>query len=124
MRVLPLLILMTVPIVAAPVDAAAVPTPSGWTSRIKSTHPALDGQQGEFTSVRPSPRRAEEPDPRLPRWWTDDPTPEWSEAGHMGAGTVSQWRAAFLRDFARRLDRCRGPAGAQAPSSDRRRSVR
>jgi hypothetical protein len=86
-----------------------------WSYRIESTDPSLRGHRGEFTSVRPAPRRAEEPDPRLPYWFTDDPSPEWSEGPHLGARTVSQWRGDFLRDFARRLDRCRGPA--QATSS-------
>jgi hypothetical protein len=90
-----------------------------WTYRIKSNVPALDGQAGEFTSVRPSPRRTAEPDPRLPRWWTDDPSPEWSEGPLLGAKTVSSWRAEFLRDFALRLDRCRAPAAAIRKESSR-----
>ncbi len=68
---------------------------------------------GEFTSVRPSPGRAEEPDPRLPNWFTGDPSPDWSEGPHLGAKTVSRWRADFLSDFASRLDRCRAPQSAR-----------
>jgi hypothetical protein len=34
-----------------------------------------------------------------------------AEGPHIGAKTVSQWREAFLRDFAARMDRCRVPAG-------------
>ena len=81
-----------------------------WAYRIRSNVPALDGQAGEFTSVRPSPRRAAESDPRLPRWWTDDPSPEWSEGPFLGAKTVSRWRAEYLRDFALRLARGRDAA--------------
>lgn len=81
-----------------------------WAYRIRSNVPALDGQAGEFTSVRPSPGRAAEPDSRLPRWWTDDPSPEWSEGPLLGAKTVSRWRAEYLRDFALRLDRGRDAA--------------
>jgi hypothetical protein len=90
-----------------------------WTYRIRSNVPALDGQTGEFTSVRPSPRRIAEPDPGLPRWWTDDPSPEWSEGPLLGAKTVNRWRAEFLRDFALRLGRCRAPAAAIRKESSR-----
>ncbi len=83
-----------------------------WRYEIESVAAELDGQQGGFTSRRPSPRRAEEPDPRLPNWYTDDPSPDWSEGPHLGAKTVSRWRAHFLSDFAHRLDRCRAPRRA------------
>jgi hypothetical protein len=81
-----------------------------WTYRIKSTDPELDAQTGAFTSVPPGPKPAA--DPRLKQWWTDDPSPSLSEGPHQGARTVSQWRQEFLRDFAERLARCRGPAAA------------
>ena len=47
------------------------------------------------------------------RWWTDDPARDVAEA-HLGvhtvtgAKTVSQWREDYLRDFAERMDRCKG----------------
>jgi hypothetical protein len=88
-----------------------------WSYRIRSTLPTLDGQAGEFTSVRPPPARGTQPDPGLPHWWADDPAPEWSEGEHLGARTVSRWRSESLRDFARRLDRCRRPATEPAPPS-------
>jgi hypothetical protein len=88
-----------------------------WTYRIKSNAPALDGQAGEFTSVKPSPSRTDESNSRLSHWWTDDPSPEWAEGPHPGARTVSQWRADFLGHFARRLDRCRAPTSAPSPPS-------
>ncbi|HUG38524.1 MAG TPA: DUF1593 domain-containing protein [Candidatus Limnocylindrales bacterium] len=90
-----------------------------WSYRIDSADASLDGRRGEFTSFRPPPRRAEEPDPGLPNWFTDDPSPEWSEGPHLGARTVSRWRGDFLRDFARRLDRCRAPARTPASGAAR-----
>lgn len=44
-----------------------------------------------------------------PHWWIDDPDPEWTIDDRPGARTVSQWREAYLRDFQRRLERCRSP---------------
>jgi hypothetical protein len=91
-----------------------------WSYRIESGDAMLDGQRGEFTSVRPSPRRAAEPDPRLRHWFTDDPSPEWSDGSHLGAKTVSRWRVDFLEDFARRLDRCRAHRTEPSRASRRR----
>jgi hypothetical protein len=76
---------------------------------IRSNVPALDGKAGVLTSVRPAPDAAERPSPRLPHWWTDDPSPQTAEGPHVGARTVSRWREEFLRDFAAHLDRCRSP---------------
>lgn len=70
----------------------------------------LDGKTGEFTSTRPSSDGAQRPSPQLPNWWTDDPSPATAEQGHIGAKTVNQWREDFLRDFARRMRRCKSPA--------------
>lgn len=77
---------------------------------IKSNAPALDGLTGGLTSVQPAPEAARHPDPRLPNWWTDDPSPALFEGRLIGARTVNRWRADFLRDFAARLDRCLAPA--------------
>jgi len=76
---------------------------------IRSNVPSLDGKAGELTSVRPSPNAAQHPSPRLPNWWTDDPSPEVAEGPHIGVRTVSRWREDFLRDFAVRMDRCKSP---------------
>ena len=76
---------------------------------IRSNAPALDGRAGEITSVPLSPDAALTPDPTLPNWWTDDPSPALIEGPHRGARTISQWREQFLRDFAERLERCRTP---------------
>jgi hypothetical protein len=76
---------------------------------IRSNIPALHGKSGEITAILPAPSAAEQPSPRLPHWWTDDPIPELAEGPHIGARTVSRWRVDFLRDFAKRMERCRGP---------------
>jgi hypothetical protein len=75
-----------------------------WDYTIRSTHPALDGRTGSFTSTRPAPNQSVSP--RYPNWWTDDPDPAVAEGPNPGARTVSRWREAFLRDFAQRMKRC------------------
>lgn len=85
---------------------------------IRGNVPALDGRTGEITVVSSPPSAALRPDPGLPDWWTDDPSPALAEGPHHGARTINQWRGDFLRDFAARLERCRTPApGASAPST-------
>ena len=81
-----------------------------WSYTIESTHPALDGQTGGFTSVNPTPAQATKPSSRYPNWWTDDPDPALAERENQGAKTVSRWREEYLRDFAVRLARCQVPA--------------
>jgi hypothetical protein len=81
-----------------------------WSYTIKSTHPALDGQTGGFTSVNPTPAQAARPSSHYPHWWTDDPDPTLAERGNLGAKTVSRWREDFLRDFAARMERCKALA--------------
>jgi hypothetical protein len=73
---------------------------------IRSNVPALDDRAGEITSVPLSPDLALTPDPALPNWWTDDPSPDLREGPIPGARTISQWREDFLGDFADRLRRC------------------
>jgi hypothetical protein len=60
-------------------------------------------------AILPPPDVASRPSPRLPNWWTDDPSPEFVESGHIGAKTVNRWREEFLCDFAKRMDRCVHP---------------
>lgn len=50
------------------------------------------------------------PDPNIPNWWTNDPSPDVAEGQHIGAKTVNQWREEFLSDFKERMDRCKTPA--------------
>lgn len=80
---------------------------------IKSNVPALDGVAGGLTAVQPSPEVAQQPAPRWPNWWTDDPDPALAEGRFLGAKTVNRWREPVLRDFAARLERCRTPAPAK-----------
>ncbi len=75
--------------------------------RIRSNAPALDGRSGAIASVDPPADAASRPDPRLPYWWTDDPSPAAAEGAHLGARTVSRWRRDFLADFAARMGRLR-----------------
>ncbi len=84
--------------------------PKTYSYRIKSKIPALDGKTGELTSFIPPSEVAKRPSPRLPNWWTDDPSPDVAEGPHIGAKTVNQWREDFLRDFAARMPRCESPA--------------
>ena len=77
-----------------------------WSYRTKSTAAALNGLEGSFTSIDPSPTAANRPSPRHPHWWTDDPDRAFAEGPHLGAVTVNQWREQFLRDFAMRMLRC------------------
>jgi len=45
-----------------------------------------------------------------PNWWVDDPDQALRGPGNQaGAKTVSKWRAKYLRDWQRRMDRCLRP---------------
>jgi hypothetical protein len=82
---------------------------------IRGNVPALEGRTGEITVIPPSVDAALQPDPGLPDWWTDDPSPALIEGPHRGARTINQWREDFLRDFAARLERCRVPVPSLLP---------
>jgi hypothetical protein len=43
-------------------------------------------------------------------WWIDDPDPALAEAGRFGAKTVNKWRQNYLRDWQKRMDRCKDKA--------------
>jgi len=45
-----------------------------------------------------------------PNWWIDDPDPAFAEGGHPGAKTVNKWRRQYLRDWQKRMDRCKDKA--------------
>jgi hypothetical protein len=85
--------------------------------KIESNLPALNGKTGGISVHAPPPSKAQQPAAHLPNWWTDDPNPEVAEGSHHGAKTVNQWREDFLRDFAKRMLRCREPARAGAMNS-------
>jgi hypothetical protein len=52
-----------------------------------------------------------------PNWWIDDHDPAFSEAGRPGAKTVNKWRQHYLRDWQKRMDRCKDKA---PPSSTKK----
>ena len=72
---------------------------------IRSNTPVLDGIHGGITAFTPSPAVHQRPSTTHPNWWTDDLSPQFSEAGHIGVKTVNRWRKDFLKDFAARLER-------------------
>ena len=80
---------------------------------IRSNVPALNEKTGAITAYTPEADTALQPSSRFPNWWTDDLARDVAEA-HLGvhtvtgALTVSQWREDYLRDFAERMDRCKG----------------
>jgi hypothetical protein len=86
---------------------------------LRGNVPGLDGLTGEITAVLPTADSALSPDPNLPNWWTDDPSPAVADGPHQGVRTVSQWRGQFLRDFAARLERCSAPSQRPAASASR-----
>jgi hypothetical protein len=74
-----------------------------WPYVIESDVPGIGGLSGSFTAAPPPLERTRRASPTHPNWWTDDPDPSSAEGVHAGARSVSQWRDAFLRDFAERL---------------------
>lgn len=83
-----------------------------WSYSIASILPGVAGQSGAFTSLNPAFDPSGRATEHYPNWWTDDPDPRWAEGPHLGAKTVNRWRSEFLKDFARRLQRCRARAEA------------
>lgn len=77
-----------------------------WSYTIKSTHAAIHGQAGGFTSVAPTPAQSARPSTRCRQWWTDDPDPSLTEGADHGAKTINRCREEYLRDFAKRIGRC------------------
>lgn len=76
---------------------------------LRSNIPALAAAAGQITVTAPTLATALRPDPSLPHWWTDDPSPALMEGPHRGARSINQWREQFLHDFAQRLQRCQTP---------------
>lgn len=93
--------------------------PKVFSYEIRSNAPALHGRKGQITSYLPSPDVTLHPSPRFPNWWTDDPSPAMAEGIHHGARSLSQWRERYLRDFAKRMERCARPASSPATSDTR-----
>jgi len=80
-----------------------------WSYVIRSDYAPLNGLEGRFTAVLPSLEQTTRRSSVHPNWWTDDPDPSMAEGVHAGAKSVSQWRRAFLGDFALRMERCKPP---------------
>lgn len=74
--------------------------------KIESNMNSLKGKTGSITAYIPPAELADHPSSKYPNWWTDNPNPEFAEGEHIGAKTVSRWREEFLKDFARRMERC------------------
>jgi hypothetical protein len=66
----------------------------------------INGKTGSVTVFIPPAKLANQPSSKYPNWWTDNPSPEYAEVEHIGAKTVSCWREDFLKDFAKRMERC------------------
>ncbi len=75
---------------------------------ITSNVPALNGKKGAITSYLPPASNKNNPAPDLPNWWTDDPSTNLIESGHLGVKTLNPYREDFLGDFAKRLQRLDG----------------
>lgn len=85
-------------------------SPKTFSFAIKSNVPEIDGKSGGVSAYIPQASLAKQPSEKYPNWWTDNPDPEYAEGEHIGAKTVSRWREEFLKDFARRMERCAAPA--------------
>ena len=81
-----------------------------WSYTIKSTHAAVHGQSGGFISTAAGPEQSAKPSAHFRQWWTDDTDPALSEGVDAGAKSINRHRAAYLRDFAERMQRCVGEA--------------
>lgn len=77
-----------------------------WEYTISSNISSLNNLSGEILSYFTPAINKQNPSPLYPNWWTDDPSPEFMEDGHIGIKTVNCWREEFLTDFAKRMSRC------------------
>lgn len=74
--------------------------------RLTSSMPDWQERKFAIVSFTTPPERLAQPSAEYPNWWTDDPSEEFRESGHIGTKTISRWREDFLQDFANRMDRC------------------
>lgn len=77
-----------------------------WKYVLESDIEELNGQSGEFVSVPEAKENRIDRGQHLKNWWADILDPEYAEGEHMGAKTINQYREIYLRDFAKRFDRC------------------
>jgi len=80
--------------------------PSNYKYSIISNIPSMNNISGSISSFRPPASDELNPSSLYPNWWTDDPSPEFMEDGHIGIKTLNRWREDFLKDFAERMSRC------------------
>jgi len=80
--------------------------PSNYKYSIISNIPSMNNISGSISSYRPPASDKLNPSSLYPNWWTDDPSPEFMEDGHIGIKTLNRWREDFLKDFAERMSRC------------------
>ena len=80
--------------------------PSNYKYTITSNIPSINNLAGSITSYRPPASNKLNPSPLYSNWWTDDPSPEYIEDGHIGVKTINRWREDFLTHFANRMYRC------------------
>jgi hypothetical protein len=80
--------------------------PTNYKYNITSNIPSINNLSGSITSYTPPASNILHPSSLYPYWWTDDPSPEFMEDGHIGIKTLNCWREDFLKDFAERMSRC------------------
>jgi hypothetical protein len=80
--------------------------PSNYKYYITSNIPSINNLSGSITAYQPPASNKLHPSSLYPNWWTDDPSPEFMEDGHIGIKTLNCWREDFLEDFAERMSRC------------------
>lgn len=85
---------------------------SNWEYTIESNIPSINNVSGKLVSYLTPASNKQNPSPLYSNWWTDDPSHEYMEDGHIGVKTINQFREDFLKDFAMRMQRC-----ASSPNS-------
>jgi hypothetical protein len=80
--------------------------PSKYDYTILSNIPSLNNLRGSIRAYSPPVSDKLHPSMQYPNWWTDDPSPEVMEEGHMGIKTINCRREQFLTGFAERIKRC------------------
>lgn len=74
-----------------------------WAYEVHCTVQQLDGTIGAFISTVPWPGQRKEGDLEVNKWWSDRTESATYLDQYQGAKTVAQWRAAYLADWAKRL---------------------
>lgn len=70
-----------------------------------STIPELDGQTGQYVSIKPWPGKEDSDDYKLgTNWYGDRPDPDLFIGSQQGAQTIAKHRKAFLMDWAKRWE--------------------